>query len=111
MFGIRHRLATTVRRAGLLSGGLVLCTIGVAFMTVSAWIALVPAIGAAYAALAISCAYLGAGLIMIGASRRRYVTPHHHAATPVHTAPVSAPMMQAFMYGMQAGAQANQRRH
>ena len=111
MFGIRYRLQSAARRAGLLSGGLVLCAVGAGFMTASAWIALVPVGGAAYAARAISCAYFGVGLIMIGASRRHYVVPTHHVATPAAQTPFSPPMMQAFMYGVQAGAQANHRRH
>ncbi|MFQ1702080.1 hypothetical protein ACJ5NV_15940 [Loktanella agnita] len=98
-------MALAAKRAGFLTGGLLLCGVGLAFLTVSAWFALAPTIGITGTAAIIAGFYFGLGLILIGmGSRARMVAPV--AAAPAAAAAPFAgpPMMQAFLYGLQAGA-------
>ena len=101
-------MALAVRRAGFLSGGLLLCGVGLAFLTVAAWFALAPTIGITGTAAIIACFYIGLGLILIGmASRLRVVAPMAAAPVAPTAGFVGPPMMQAFLYGLQAGAASN----
>lgn len=112
MFRIRAKLADTARRAGLLTGGLLLCSVGTAFLTVAAWLALLPIVGAALTAAIVASVYLGIGLILIGVSlqgRRALAQSADAAASPPVT-PLNSPMMEAFLYGIQAGAKADRAR-
>ncbi len=112
MFGIKDKVADTAKRAGLLSGGLLFCLVGLGFLTVSGWFALLPILGVQTTALVIAGAYLGIGLIMIGvgSQSRQRVAPHPATQPEPTSAPQDPPMMQAFMYGLQAGSQANRSR-
>lgn len=111
MFSIKQKVAQTAKRAGLLSGGLLLCSVGVAFLTVAGWIALSPLIGVLNTALVFAGLYLGIGLIMIGSgvqnSQRASQQP---SAPPQGKAATTQPLMEAFMCGIQAGARADQAR-
>ncbi|WP_366869285.1 phage holin family protein [uncultured Tateyamaria sp.] len=111
MFGIREKVAQTARRAGLLSGGLLLCTVGFGFLTTAAWFALLPTVGITVTALIVGAAYAGIGLILIGVGSVQ--TKGHRPAQPQQAAdaPDSPPIVQAFMYGLQAGTQADRARH
>ena len=112
MFAIEQKVARTAKRAGLLSGGLLLCAVGCAFLTVAAWFALLPIVGVEVGALIIAGAYLGVGCICIGVAMNKPPKPVHDHQPARSPAPAdSPPIMQAFMYGLQAGAQADQRRH
>ncbi len=113
MFGIEKKVTRTAKRAGLYTGGLLLCSVGVAFMTAAAWIALATALDAQIAAIVIGCAYLGVGLVIFGVaasspSQEQPKAPHAEQPKAPSDAP---PIVQAFMYGLQAGAEANQTRH
>lgn len=114
MFGIEKKLARTARRAGLLSGGLLLCTVGVGFLTVAGWFALSPVIGVQNTALVIAGIYVGTGLIMIGIGAHRSSHGSHRShdarAQPDAAPTRSPPIVEAFMYGLQAGARADQAR-
>ncbi|WP_342076973.1 phage holin family protein [Yoonia sp. SS1-5] len=110
MFGIRKKAAKTAKRAGLLTGGLLLCTVGAGFLTLAGWLALVPIVSMQMTATIIAAIYLGIGLIMIGIGVRSETA----ADQPVHQPQAAAdgpPILQAFMYGLQAGAQSDQTRH
>ncbi len=111
MFGIEEKVANTAKRAGFLSGGLLLCSVGGGFLTVAAWLALVPTVGAQLTATIIAGVYLGLGFILLGLSAKG--SDQKADQTPKQTdADVAAPpIVQAFMYGLQAGAQAEQKRH
>ncbi|WP_412176194.1 phage holin family protein [Lentibacter sp. XHP0401] len=107
MFGIERKVAHTVKRAGLLTGGLLLCSVGAGFLTVAGWLILLPLVGTATTALIVACVYLGFGLIMlaIGSTRRRdNLKPPAEEKAPSTDGP---PIMQAFLFGLHAGAQAD----
>ena len=111
MFGIEQRLAHTAKRAGLLSGGLLLCTVGAGFLTVAGWITLYPLIGIVNTALVFSGLYLGVGLIMIGAGAHRTSSRSHNASSQAQSrATTTQPIIEAFIFGVQAGARADRAR-
>jgi hypothetical protein len=101
MFGIRKKIARTAKRAGLLTGGLLLCCVGTGFLTVSAWLGLVSLVGAQLTATIIAGAYLGVGFILIGIASRKTVETE---TIPQPNQPDTPPIVQAFMYGLQAGS-------
>lgn len=106
MFDIEQKVANTARRAGLLSGGLLLCAVGTAFLTVAGWLALVPIVGVQLTATVVAGVYLGVGCILIGVSakgadRKARQKPSHASSNAA-----GPPIVQAFMFGLQAGAQA-----
>ncbi len=105
MFGIQKKVATTAKRAGLLTGGLLLCIVGTGFLTVAGWLALLPLVGVQSTAAIFAGLYLGIGLILIGLSTRSDGKQEPHAATETHSE--GPPIVQAFMYGLQAGARAD----
>ncbi|MBT0956156.1 hypothetical protein IV417_02050 [Alphaproteobacteria bacterium KMM 3653] len=118
MFGIEQKLARTAKRAGLLSGGLLLCLIGAAFLTVAVWFALLPEFGPGVTALIIGGGYLGLGCICLGlgAGGGAAVQPQvplaaAEAAPAPGATPESPPIVQAFVYGLQTGSKAGQARH
>lgn len=92
-------LKLSLRRAGFGLGGAFLMMIGLAFLTVSAWITLVEMRDAQFASLVLGAAYFGLGLIVAVLGRRRpYVAP------PVAAAPFSmAGLSSAFAQGFGAG--------
>lgn len=111
MFGIREKAANTAKRAGLLTGGVIFCAVGTAFLTVAGWLALVPIVGMQVTAVIIAAIYLGVGFILIGVGSRSHHSIEHHAPTPPPKTPEGPPIVQAFMYGLQAGARAEETRH
>ena len=112
MFGIEKKVARTAKRAGLLSGGLLLCCVGVGFLTVAGWVALVPVIGVQTTALVIGAFYVGIGLIMIGAGTHRTKQEADETDVPSQTRTATGPpIVEAFMYGLEAGARADRARH
>ncbi|WP_370400459.1 phage holin family protein [Sulfitobacter sp. JB4-11] len=110
MFDIEQKVANTAKRAGLLSGGLLLCAVGTAFLTVAGWFALVPVVGLQMTALIIAGCYLGIGLIMIGVGSGSSDTSAPTKAESRKAEVGGPPIVQAFMYGLQAGAQAERKR-
>lgn len=111
MFGIEKKVAHTAKRAGLLSGGLLLCAIGAGFLTVAGWFALYPLVGVQNTALIFAGVYVGLGLILIGAGAHRSSSAAHQSQPQAHAQSGSAPaVVEAFMYGLQAGARADKAR-
>jgi hypothetical protein len=88
-----------------MTGGLLFCLIGTAFLTIAGWLALLPLVGVQLTAVIFAGLYLGVGLILIGVSTGSHEEPEPHAATATHGD--GPPILQAFMYGLQAGAQAD----
>ena len=112
MLGLREKVADTAKRAGFLTGGLLLCVVGTAFLTVAAWLALTPIVGVQMTATIVAATYLGIGLILIAVGVRSSSVKNHYHPPPQETAsPKSPPIVQAFMYGLQAGVQADRARH
>jgi len=111
--GLKTKAATTAKRAGLLSGGLLAITVGLGFLTAAAWIYLARVTDAQMAALVIGGVYAGLGFVMVGLASsggsQDAPAPHPKAATqgPIE----QPPLMQAFLQGMQAGVSATQSRH
>lgn len=114
MFGIRKKAANTAKRAGFLTGGLLLCCVGAAFLTLAGWLTLVPLVGMQTTATIVAATYLGIGLILIGIGARS--GSDNEATKGLHDQPAQTPtsgppIIQAFMYGLEAGARSDQTRH
>ncbi|MEO1563432.1 MAG: phage holin family protein [Pseudomonadota bacterium] len=111
--GIKQSAASAARKAGLFTGGLLCMAVGAGFLTVAAWILLTLAHGAMIAALVIGAAYFGLGLVLLGIAATR--ASSHSEAAPAVARPHAQqtidapPLMQAFLHGLQAGANAQQR--
>lgn len=105
MLSIEKRVAQTAKRAGFLTGSLLLCAIGVGFLTAAIWLALASSLGAQTATFIVAFAYLGAGCILMALGRT--APSEERKKTASENGP---PVMQAFLYGLQAGAQSGQAR-
>ncbi|EPX79470.1 hypothetical protein thalar_02295 [Litoreibacter arenae DSM 19593] len=80
---------------------------GVAFLTVAAWLFLVSVSDALTAAVVLGAAYLGLGLVLIGfaqSSKPPVPEPEAEPRSGSHVNPKQPPLMQAFIYGMEAGS-------
>ncbi len=111
MFGLKEMAARTARQAGLASGGALMICVGVGFLTLAAWIYLEISFGAQISALIIAGFYLGVGFILLGLAGSGSSQPVPESEEK--QAPESAegpPIMQAFLYGLQAGMAADRRR-
>lgn len=107
--GIKHSIkdsaARTARKTALgLAAGLFL-TVGVGFLTVAAWLVLVPLTSTATAALIIGCTYAGLGFIflmaaMLGGSPSQASHPEQAVSSEAADA---TNMIAAFMTGLKAG--------
>ncbi|MEP3334137.1 phage holin family protein [Sedimentitalea sp.] len=108
---IKKAAARAALRTTMLGGGAVCVLVGIGLLTMALWMHLTLLFGAILASLIIGAAYLGVGLIAIGISVAK---PAHHpgpATEPTRDgAPFDTgnapPLMQAFLYGMQAGMKA-----
>ncbi|SLN14428.1 hypothetical protein AQS8620_00230 [Aquimixticola soesokkakensis] len=101
---IKHDAAEAARKTALTLVGAVFGTVGLAFLTVAAWLVLAEIQTTQFAALVIGLAYLGvAGVLIALASSGRSKPP-----VPVAPAVPENPMasvIAAFLQGAQAGAQ------
>jgi hypothetical protein len=108
--GLKNTAETAARKAGLFTGGLLCISVGAGFLTVAAWVTLELAHGALTAAFVLGVVYLGLGLVLIGVSANRAYTQSSQTAIEDATTPQEAPpLVQAFLQGLQAGAQTGQR--
>ncbi|MBZ8118932.1 phage holin family protein [Roseovarius sp. LXJ103] len=106
----KHSAAQLARKTGLLTGGLLCIAVGAGFLTVAAWIALASAYDALMAAGITGAVYVGVGFVIIGlaGSGPRGQMPQPEPKPKSAPRPSSAPpLMQAFLHGMQAGAEAD----
>ncbi len=107
MFGLKEKAKDSARRAGLVSAGGLFLFMGLGFLTLAGWFFLIASFPPLEAALILAIAYFGLGFILIAVGTRSN-SPHpehgrHHAQEGQSDAP---PLVQAFLYGMQAGAKA-----
>lgn len=106
MLSLQQKATQTAKRAGLMTAGLLLCAVGVGFLTTAAWLQLAVTFSNALSALIIAVVYLGAGLLAMGLSKnpaQSTESTEAHFSAQKSDAP---PIMQAFLYGIQAGANA-----
>ncbi len=111
MFSIKKKATQTAKRAGLLTGGAILCVVGVGFFTLAVWFYLLTVLSALQAALTIGAGYFGVGLLMIGVGSKR-----SHRAEPLLRDPEPArqpdvpPLLQALLFGIEAGSKVSGKR-
>ena len=104
----RYSAARAASKAAYISAGSIVLLVGIAFLTAGAWIHLSTVQSPVAAAVIIGSVYTGAGLIFISIGLRPRVAV---VAAPVPaTAPATGLMMQAFMFGLQAGASTDRKR-
>lgn len=106
MFSLKQKATQTAKRAGLMTAGILLCCVGIGFCTAAAWLQLSVTFSAVQTALIIAACYVGLGLVLVAAGRspgKATEQPSAFASEPKSDAP---PIMQAFLHGMQAGANA-----
>lgn len=112
MRSIKQKAAQTAKRAGLLTCGLLLCTVGVGFLTLAVWFQLVIYVTLTQAALILAAAYVIFGLILIAFGRS---TPDNKVAPVERNQPQPSsqapPLVQAFLYGLEAGSRAPDKDH
>lgn len=113
MLGVKEKVAKTAKRVTLVSAGAMCCIVGAGFLTVSGWLALVPIVGPATTAVILAGIYLGVGLILLAVSGTETEKTHQQQAelNKPQAQSDAPPIMQAFLFGMQAGASADKRRH
>jgi putative superfamily III holin-X len=109
MLGIKEKATDAAKRAGLLSGGFLLCLVGTGFLTLAAWLFLSATFAPTEAAIILAGVFLGTGLVLIGIGRRGK-SAHRNQKVPQPPPAEMAPLMQAFVFGMKAGADAKQMR-
>ncbi|MDU9005799.1 phage holin family protein [Sedimentitalea todarodis] len=108
---LKKAAARAALKTAMLSGGAVCVLVGIGFLTMALWMYLTVLYGAILASLIVGMAYLGVGLIVMGFSVAK---PTHEPAANAKPRPDEAPMdtsdapplVQAFLYGMQAGMKA-----
>lgn len=93
-------LKLSLRRAGFGLCGAVFMLIGLAFLTVAAWIALAEVRDTQFAALIIGAGYFGLGLVVAALGTRRPYVPPAAASAGMSMSGLSA----AFAQGFGAGA-------
>lgn len=106
MLSLQRKATQAVKRAGLMTAGSLLCVVGVGFLTAAAWLQLSLTFSDALSALIIAVVYLGLGFLAMGLSKSEMQGSEPtqlHVSEPKSDAP---PIMQAFLYGIQAGANA-----
>ena len=112
MLGIKDRMAKSARRAGLIGFGGLCCGVGAGFLTLAGWLAFVPLFGTTTAAMILAGVYLGFGLIFIAAGSGETHKAYHPTpeAEQAEAPPNAPPLVQAFLFGMQAGVGAEKGR-
>lgn len=97
--------------AALLGSGALCVAAGIGFLTMALWAQLALLYGAPLASLILGAAYLGTGLIIIGvglskSNRTSTRTAAQGSAGSSFDAGDAPPLVQAFLYGVQAGIKA-----
>lgn len=106
MFGIEQKVRGAARKAGCITAGTLLASVGAAFLTAAAWIYLSAEFSSLMAAVVIGCIYLGVGAIVMafgmGGSSEAASPPKSslNADTP------SQMVLLSFLQGMEQGRQA-----
>ncbi|WP_224825073.1 hypothetical protein [Cognatishimia sp. MH4019] len=110
---IENAFARAGRRAALGICASILIAVGIGFLTTAGWIVLEVAFGALQAALIIAAIYSGVGLVIIGvlmSSGDSEQTPKPETTETAAKAVTAPPLVEAFLYGLQAGSHASNAR-
>lgn len=113
---IEAKAARAARKTGLAVGGGLCFVVGAAFLTSAAWIYLSQVLDTLSAALIIGGVYAGVGLVLFGLAGRSSESAdikvkaeakaQMNGHAPQHEGGEQPPLVQAFLFGMQAGANA-----
>lgn len=109
MFGIGQKIGGAARKAGVVTAGAALTSVGVAFLTTAAWIFLAAEHGTLFAAAVIGLAFTGIGIIVVamGASASDSKSNSSHRATVSTQAETPVQMVVlSFLQGLEQGRQA-----
>ncbi|MCX7560196.1 phage holin family protein [Sulfitobacter sp. F26204] len=110
MRSIKQKAARTAKRAGLLTGAGVLMIVGTGFLTLAAWLYLTVGFSPMEAALIIAAVYFGTGLLLIGLGAREDHDADMRTDAQPAPPPEAPPLVQAFLFGMQAGTNSGRKR-
>lgn len=114
---IEKKAARAARKTGFAIGGGLFFAVGTAFLTAAAWIYIAAILGTLQAALIIGAVYVGFGFIFMGLASSKSSdddeVTHERSAKAQHAQSPSdqPPLMQAFLFGMQAGMGAQRGRN
>lgn len=103
MFSIKQKAARTAKRVGLMSVGLALCVIGWGFFTLAAWLYLVSGFSPLEAASIMGTFYFGLGLLFLAIARNPSRDDVHVEPPQAASETNASPLVQALMFGIQAG--------
>ncbi|PTX57069.1 putative superfamily III holin-X [Litoreibacter ponti] len=112
---LKKKAARASKKAGLLTGGLLAVITGIAFLSWAAWFYLSLLTDPMTASVIIGAAYVGIGLVMIGMAvmssgdSRDHLAEHDEQVKAAQPSSDNPPLMQAFMFGMEAGLSAHRR--
>jgi Putative Actinobacterial Holin-X, holin superfamily III len=116
---IKARSAHAARRAAFGAGATAFILVGVGFLTSAAWMMLAQMQSPLFAATVIGCAYVGIGLVGVGIAVSSSDTSRptidasidaSHASSEGKRAADLPPLAEAFVFGLNAGLSADQRR-
>lgn len=112
MLSIRQKAKKSAQRAALVSLGALMLFVGVGFLTLAAWFFLSVSFSPLESAMILAGAYVGGGLIVLAVGTRSG-DPAKEDFAPEQPPKQSEapPLVQAFVYGMQAGAKAASPKH
>ena len=111
---VGNAVARAGRRAALGTCASILILVGIGFFTAALWLYLVVVFGAMQAALLIGLGYSGAGLICLGvlmSSGEPDPHPDTQKAAQAKQGVTAPPLVEAFLYGLQAGSHASKTRN
>lgn len=111
---LKRKAAHASKQAGLLAGGLLAVGTGLAFLSWAAWFYLSLLTDPLTASVMVGAAYVGLGLLLIGIAmmRQQDRSDDSASAEKVEASQPSAsqpPLMQAFLFGMEAGLSAHRK--
>ena len=112
---LKARSAHAARRAALGAGATALIIVGAGFLTSAAWMLLAQMQSPLFAATVIGSAYVGVGLVCIGivlssSDHTPASTATSHSSENAKRAADLPPLAEAFVFGLNAGLSADQRR-
>ncbi|GFE66109.1 phage holin family protein [Litoreibacter roseus] len=114
---VKRKASNAARRAGFSVGGLLCLSVGAGFLTVAAWAVLRNTYSVEVSALIMAAVFSGAGFILLafglgGGADESLNIKANVTQDPKTTAANNAdapPLVQAFLFGLQAGINAEKR--
>lgn len=112
---VQNLASRAARKTALVGGGALCFLAGIVFLTMALWMHLALVYGPVAASLTVGLGFLGAGLLLIGLSNSTSKPDFEEKpAEPRQTEPPTGtgdapPLVQAFIYGMQAGINARKK--